>query len=68
MENGFQSCADCTIFDNPMDCKKINNFIGKAFALIFRSNRPGSLELIKEIGHDEYAKKMAENGSMSVKR
>ncbi|HDY86684.1 MAG TPA: DUF3795 domain-containing protein [bacterium] len=68
IENSYGSCADCQIVGDLRECKKLNNFISKLFALVFRSDRLACLELIKEIGYDEYAREMAEKGIMSVKR
>ena len=36
IEHGYKSCADCTKFANPMDCKKFNNFVSKIFGLVFK--------------------------------
>ena len=66
MERCFASCADCTDFENVRDCKKLNNIISKIFALAFKTNRPGSIESIRESGYDSFARAMAENGTMAV--
>jgi len=49
-------------------CKKLNNLMGKIFALIFRSNRQACLELIRERGYEEYAAYMAREGRQSLPR
>ncbi|MFC1693873.1 DUF3795 domain-containing protein [Candidatus Latescibacterota bacterium] len=68
IEHSYRSCADCLIVDNPGDCKKLNNFIAKLFALVFRSDRMACLASIKEKGYDDYAREMAEKGIMTIKR
>ena len=54
LENNYTSCADCQEFENLRDCKKLNNFVSKIFAIIFRSNRIGNLERIAETGFDSF--------------
>ena len=68
MDNKYLSCADCKEFSDPMDCKKFNNPVSKIFALIFKSDRPASLKLIKEIGYDKYAAYMTENKLQVIRR
>ena len=68
IENSYSSCADCRIVEDFKDCKKLNNFISKVFALVFHSDRPACLALIKEIDYDKYASEMAGEKIMSVKR
>ena len=67
IENNFQSCADCTSIEL-MDCKKYNNFISKAFGIIFNSNRPACIARIKENGYDGFAVEMAQNKRQTIKR
>ncbi len=64
IENGWQSCADCTIA-NPRECKTLNNFISKVFTVIFRSDRHGCLDRIREVGYEAYAAEMKLAGSMN---
>jgi len=68
IENSYSSCADCRIVGDLKDCKKLNNFMSKMFAIVFRSNRFACLALIKEKDYDEYAREMAEKKIMSIKR
>ena len=68
MANNYQSCADCKEFTNPMDCNKFNNFISKAFAFVFRSDRGACIAKIKEGGYENFAVYMAENKLQSMKR
>ena len=54
LERNYTTCADCVDFANLKDCKKLNNFISKIFAFIFRSDRIGNLNQIKQIGLDKF--------------
>ena len=53
-EKGYTTCAECTDFEKFEDCKKLNNFISKVFGFIFRSDRIGNLNRIKQIGVDSF--------------
>lgn len=68
MGNNYSSCADCKEFSNPLDCRKFNNTISKIFALVFRSDRPASIQMIKEKGYEGYAAYMTENKLQVIKR
>ena len=67
-ENNFKSCADCSTYSNPMDCKMYNNFISKAFSFVFRSDRAAGIEMIKNKGYESFASYMAENRLQAIKR
>lgn len=57
VEKGIATCAACDAFAAPRDfreCKKLNSFIAKVFALVFRSNRPAALTLLRDQGLDAY--------------
>jgi len=68
IEHSYRSCADCTIFEDPRDCGKLNNFFARLMSLVFRSNRFACLALIREKGYEEYAAEMARKGMMTIKR
>ncbi len=67
-EYGYGSCADCKEHDDVMNCKMFNNFVGKIFALIFSSNRKGSIDYIKANGIDAFVELMTEQKRMTVKK
>ena len=67
-ERGYQTCAECREFDDVQDCRKFNNIFAKFFALVFRSDRRASLQLISAMGAKEYAREMTERGLPVVKR
>ena len=67
IENGYKSCADCKKM--PLEeCKKFNNFIGKVFGFIFKSDRNANIRRIKEIGYDAFAEELQKSGFMTLKR
>lgn len=68
LENSYSSCADCKEFANPNDCKKFNNFVSKIFAVVFKSDRPACIAMIKEKGYENFAAYMSSNGLQSIKR
>jgi len=68
MDNKYDSCAACTQFEDVNDCKKFNNFFGKIIGFILRSDRKAGIDLIKEKGIEEFAKYMAENKLVTIKK
>ncbi len=60
-EHGWATCAQCTEFANPKDCKKYNNFISKMVSFVLRSDRSKCIAMIKEKGPEGYASFMTEN-------
>lgn len=68
LEKGISSCADCNEFDDVKDCKKFDNFVAKMFEFVFKSDRKAGIRMIKESGYEEFAKHMAENSLVSIKK
>ena len=66
--NQFASCADCTDFQNPRDCRKFNNWIAKIFGLIFRSDRAACIGQIRRIGIEGHAAEMAKSKRQTIKK
>lgn len=67
LQKGIQTCAECNEYGSetsrPLrDCHKFNNPIGKLFGIIFRSDRHGCIERIREVGSETFAQEMAEAG------
>lgn len=54
MDKDVTTCAECDEFEDLKKCKKLNNFISKIFSLIFRSDRLGNLELIRQNGLEQF--------------
>ena len=68
LDNQYVSCAECPKISDPNDCKLFNNFISKAFAFIFRSDRAACIRQIKDLGIQGHAEKMADLKLQSIKR
>lgn len=68
MTNGYTTCADCRDFSDATACKTYNNFIGRVFGFIFRSNRPACIRRIKEVGVEQFAGEMTERKRHSLPR
>jgi hypothetical protein len=47
---GIECCGTCGDFPDLRDCRKLNNFVSKVFGFVFRSNRIGNLEAIRQAG------------------
>ena len=67
IEHNYKSCADCTI-SSIDECKKFNNFIGKVFSILFRSDRPACIRRIQAIGYDAFAREMHAKKQQTIKR
>ena len=63
IEHGWQSCAECTLMP-PQTCKKFDNFIAKVFQVVFRSDRRGCVERIREVGQEAFAAEMRLSGKL----
>jgi len=59
---GFATCADCRDFTNLKECKKLNNLISKFFGLVFRSDRIGNLNQIREVGLEKFKEEKLMSG------
>ena len=68
IENEYKTCAECKTYDDFKDCKNLNNFMAKFFALFFNSNRPACLREIKKNGRKKFADEMARTGKMTLPR
>jgi hypothetical protein len=64
----YASCADCATFPDPQGCKKFNNFIAKAFGLLFRSDRRACIAQIRALGLPGHAEDMARNKRHTIRR
>lgn len=67
-KNQYLSCAECSEYPDPNNCKKFNNVISKIFELIFQSNRAACIKKIKETGVEGYAEYMGNKRLQSIKR
>jgi len=67
IENEYASCADCSQFDEPRDCKKFHNLFSKVIGFVLRSDRPACIDQIENRGLEGHAQAMAELGRVSIK-
>lgn len=67
IKHEFANCTECTLL-NRVDCKKLNNPIGKVFEFVFRTDRLKSLQYIEKEGCKAYSQKMWTLGQMSFKK
>lgn len=67
MEHGYATCADCKE-KTPLQCKYYNNIFAKFFEVMFKSDRQGSIEYIKEYGAESFVNLMEEQKSMVIKK
>ncbi len=58
----YTTCADCTEFANLKDCRKLNNLVANFFGFIFRTNRIGNLNRIRQIGMDVFVEEKRKEG------
>jgi hypothetical protein len=67
-ETGYSSCADCTEFDDPKDCRKFHNFISRTIGFVLRSDRPACIAQIRRKGLEGHAENMASNKRQTIRR
>ncbi len=67
LENGLDTCADCSV-SNPRECSKYQNLIASAFAFIFRSDRPASIDYIRKHGRRAFISLMTEQKQMVIRK
>lgn len=66
-ENGYATCADCTIM--PLkDCKKYNNIFAKVIGFVTRTDRSKCIDCIKEVGCEAFAIEMEKKNQMSIRK
>lgn len=51
LERGFTTCAECQEMES---CEKLNNFVSRLFATIFRSRRMENLREIRDGGLEAF--------------
>jgi len=63
---GYHTCASCDT--DVKQCKSYNTFIGRAFAVLFNSDRAACIRYIREHGEEAFAEKMAWDETVTIKR
>ncbi len=51
-DRGFATCAECQEMDS---CKKLDNFLGRIYSVVFRTRRMENLREIRTIGLEAFA-------------
>ena len=67
IENGFFTCADCTIYASTKECKKYNPMLLKIAAWVESSDRSKGIEMIRAKGQAEFAAFMEDKNWVIVK-
>ena len=67
-QHGYATCADCEEHGNPTECAMFHNFFSRMMGVVFRSNRPACITLIRDVGVEAFAKQMAANRRQSLPR
>ena len=67
MDKGYTTCAGCTTFADPGDCRKFNNFVSKAIGFVLRSDRRACVLQIREKGIMGHAEDMALHERQSIR-
>lgn len=68
IEKRINSCAQCNEYSDVKDCKMFDNFISKMFEFVFKSDRKAGIKMIQKAGYEEFAKYMAKNKLVSMKK
>jgi hypothetical protein len=63
----IQTCAACSTFVNPKECKKFNNPVSRIFEFVFRSDRAACIQEIRKTGVDGFAIYMSQNKLQTIK-
>ena len=65
VEKGITTCAECDELPSPAsyrNCKNLNSLIARAFALVYRSDRPAALALLRDEGKTAYLQTKRDTG------
>jgi hypothetical protein len=67
-EHAYATCASCTDFTDPNDCRRFNNLIARVFGVVMNSNRQACVLKIRALGLDDYATFMAGRRRQTLSR
>ena len=67
LENAYSSCAECKKYDSVKDCRIYNPLMIRFGQFITRTNRRKGIEMIKEIGEDEFVSFMSAKNWVTIK-
>lgn len=66
IDKGYSTCAECSC--DVRKCRTYSNFIGKIFAVLFKSDRPACIDYIRQHGMEAYSEEMTRRGCQTMKR
>lgn len=67
IEKRITTCVACNEFQAPRDfreCRRLNSLIAKLFGLMFGTDRPKALAVLRDEGHEAYLQQKRESGRM----
>lgn len=67
-EAKLSSCAECTAFPDPKDCRKFHNLFSRTIGFLLRSDRPACIAQIKSKGLRGHAEDMALHERQTIRR
>ena len=62
MGREYTTCAECNDFADLRECKKLYNLTSRFFGFIFRTDRIGNLNRIREVGLTRFKEEKAAGG------
>lgn len=68
MERAYASCAQCTDYADPRQCKRYDNFMSKLFGFVLRSDRAACIDQIRVLGVQGHADAMAKARTQTMRR
>lgn len=68
IDKNIKNCADCDEYPDVRNCKHYKSFMAKVMSVLFNSDRPAAVDMIKETGYDDFATYMADNKLVTIKR
>ena len=68
IEHGWTSCAECTPFDDPNDCRSFNGFLSRVLGVVLNSDRRACIREIRRMGRRDYAAFMASERLQTLPR
>ena len=59
MRRDYTTCADCSDFSALKECRELYNPVSRFFGFIFRTDRIGNLNRIREVGLSQFKEEKA---------
>jgi hypothetical protein len=68
MDHAYRSCADCTSYPDPNDCRKFNSVVSRLIGLVLNSNRQACVLEIRKLGREGFATEMTAKRRHTIPR